>query len=386
MSNSSAPIVIIGSGLAGYNLAKELRKLSADQELLMITSDDGRSYSKPMLSTGYGKNKTADELAMNTAAGMADQLNMTIRTNTRVTGIDADAHTISLGDETVPYSKLVLAWGAEAVGPHIDGDASDRVFSINDLEDYGRFRAAADGKKRVLIMGAGLIGCEFANDMTAGGYECEVVAPCDHVFPTLLPEAAADAVQRGLESIGVKFHLGPLVSRIERDGDGVVATLSNGDEVRADVVVSAIGLRPRIALAEQAGVRVNQGIVADRQLQTSVEDIYTLGDCAEIEGRVLLYVLPLMASARALAKTLTGTPTEVSYGVMPVTVKTPACPVVVCPPPASDASGRWIIEQEGNDVQAEFRNEAGDLLGYALTGAKVANKVALNKELPAIMP
>ena len=231
-----------------------------------------------------------------------------------------------------------------------------------------------------------LIGCEFANDMTAGGYECEIVAPCDQVFPTLLPESAANAVQAGLEGIGVKFHLGPLVSRIERDGDGVVATLDNGDEIRADVVVSAIGLRPRTQLAGDAGIKVNHGIVADRHLKTSADDVYTLGDCAEVEGRVLLYVLPLMASARALAKTLTGTPTEVSYGVMPVTVKTPACPVVVSPPPGGDASGRWMVEQEGNDVQAEYRNEAGDLLGYALTGAKVANKVALNKELPAIMP
>ncbi len=386
MSNSSAPIVIIGSGLAGYNLAKELRKLAADQPLLMITGDDGRSYSKPMLSTGYGKNKTADELAMSTAAGMAEQLNMTIRTNTVVTAIDIDAHTISLGDETVEYSKLVLAWGAEAVGPRIEGGAEYLVFSINDLEDYAKFRTAAEGKKRVLIMGAGLIGCEFANDMTAGGYECEIVAPCEQVFPTLLPESAANAVQAGLEGIGVKFHLGPLVSRIERDGDGVVATLDNGDEIRADVVVSAIGLRPRTQLAGEAGIKVNHGIVADRHLKTSADDVYTLGDCAEVEGRVLLYVLPLMASARALAKTLTGTPTEVSYGVMPVTVKTPACPVVVSPPPGGDASGRWIVEQEGNDVQAEYRNEAGDLLGYALTGAKVANKVALNKELPAIMP
>ena len=385
MSNSSAPMVIIGSGLAGYNLAKELRKLAPEQPLMMITADDGRNYSKPMLSTGYGKNKTADELALNSAAGMADTLNMTIRTNTRVTAIDPDAHQISLGDEVVEYSKLVLAWGAEAVGPRIDGDAQDLVFSINDLEDYGRFRAAADGKKRVLIMGAGLIGCEFANDMTAGGFECEVVAPCDQVFPTLLPVDAANAVQRGLEGIGVKFHLGPLVNRIERQGDGVVATLSNGDTVTADVVVSAIGLRPRLELAANAGIRVNHGIVADRLLQTSAEDVYTLGDCAEVEGRVLLYVLPLMAAARALAKTMTGTPTEVSYGVMPVTVKTPACPVVVSPA-AADAAGRWIVEQEGNDVQAEFRNEAGDLLGYALTGAKVANKVALNKELPAIMP
>ena len=221
--------------------------------------------------------------------------------------------------------------------------------------------------------------------MVNGGFEVEVVAPCEHILPTLLPTEAAQAVQEGLEGLGVKFHLGPLVTRINRDGDGVVAQLSNGTNVAADAVVSAIGLRPRLDLAVKAGIQVNHGIVADRLLQTSEPDVYTLGDCAEVEGRVLLYVLPLMASARALAKTLTGTPTEVSYGVMPVTVKTPVVPVVVSPA-APDSAGRWIIEREGADVQAEFRNEAGDLLGYALTGAKVMNKVALNKELPAIMP
>jgi len=385
MSNSTAPFVVIGTGLAGYNLVKELRKLAPEQEIIMITADDGRNYSKPMLSTGFGKNKSADELAMGSAADMAAQLNIVIRTHTSVTKIDTANHKVFVGEEPISYSKLVLAWGAEAIRPRMEGDGTDRVFSINDLEDYASFRAIVDGKKRVLVMGAGLIGCEFANDMVNGGFEVEVVAPCEHILPTLLPTEAAHAVQEGLEGLGVKFHLGPLVTRINRDGDGVVAQLSNGTNVAADAVVSAIGLRPRLDLAVKAGIQVNHGIVADRLLQTSEPDVYTLGDCAEVEGRVLLYVLPLMASARALAKTLTGTPTEVSYGVMPVTVKTPVVPVVVSPA-APDSAGRWIIEREGADVQAEFRNEAGDLLGYALTGAKVMNKVALNKELPAIMP
>ncbi|MDF1639370.1 FAD-dependent oxidoreductase [Thalassolituus oleivorans] len=385
MSNSTAPFVVIGTGLAGYNLVKELRKLAPEQEIIMITADDGRNYSKPMLSTGFGKNKSADELAMGSAADMAAQLNIVIRTHTSVTKIDTANHKVFVGEEPISYSKLVLAWGAEAIRPRMEGDGADRVFSINDLEDYASFRAIVDGKKRVLVMGAGLIGCEFANDMVNGGFEVEVVAPCEHILPTLLPTEAAQAVQEGLEGLGVKFHLGPLVTRINRDGDGVVAQLSNGTNVAADAVVSAIGLRPRLDLAVKAGIQVNHGIVADRLLQTSEPDVYTLGDCAEVEGRVLLYVLPLMASARALAKTLTGTPTEVSYGVMPVTVKTPVVPVVVSPA-APDSAGRWIIEREGADVQAEFRNEAGDLLGYALTGAKVMNKVALNKELPAIMP
>ena len=190
----------------------------------------------PNLSTGFTKDKDADGLAQANPEAMAEQLGVDIRPWSTVTGIDTDAHELKLGDQRIRYAKLVLAWGAEAVGPRIEGGAEDLVFSINDLEDYAKFRTAAEGKKRVLIMGAGLIGCEFANDMTAGGYECEIVAPCDQVFPTLLPESAANAVQAGLEGIGVKFHLGPLVSRIERDGDGVVATLDNGDEIRADVL------------------------------------------------------------------------------------------------------------------------------------------------------
>ncbi len=385
MNENTAPIVVIGTGLAGYNLVKELRKLAPQQDILMITADDGRNYSKPMLSTGFGKNKTADELAMASAAAMAEQLNIVIRPNTRVTHIDAAAHKVFIGEEPVEYSKLVLAWGAEVIRPRVEGDAGDRIYSINDLEDYARFRAAADGKKRVLIMGAGLIGCEYANDMANGGFEIDVVAPCEQLLPSLLPPEAANAVQHGLEGLGVRFHLGPLVSRIVHDGDELSATLSNGETLKTDVVVSAIGLRPRLDLAIKAGLQVNHGIVVNRQLQTSEADIYALGDCAEVEGRVLLYVLPLMASARALAKTLAGEATDVSYGVMPVTVKTPVVPVVVSPP-APGVSGMWQTECDGADVQAEFRNENGELLGYALTGARVMNKVALNKELPAILP
>ncbi|MFC3680434.1 FAD-dependent oxidoreductase [Bacterioplanoides pacificum] len=382
---SEAPIVVIGTGLAGYNLVKELRKLNPEQAITMITADDGRNYSKPMLSTGFGKNKSADELAMATPAAMAEQLNIVIRSHSRVTHIDCAAHTLYLGEEPLRYSKLVLASGAEVVKPRVEGDAEDCIYSINDLSDYGRFRAAAEGKKRVLIMGAGLIGAEFANDMAAGGFEIDVVAPCDQLLPSLLPPQAAAAVQHGLEGLGVRFHLGPLVSRINKTAAGLQVTLSNGELIDTDLVVSAIGLRPRLDLAVKAGLQVNHGIVVDRELQTSEADIYALGDCAEVEGRVLLYVLPLMACARALAKTLNGEPTAVSYGVMPVTVKTPVVPVAVAPV-AADQAGNWSIDAQGHDVQAEFRNSDGQLLGYALTGAKVMNKVALNKELSPLMP
>lgn len=380
----SAPVVIVGTGLAGYNLAREFRKLDSETPLLLITSDDGRSYSKPMLSTGFGKNKEADGLSMALPGAMAEQLKAQVRTHTRVSGIDPGHKQLWIGEEAVPYRDLILAWGAQSVQVPVEGDAQDAIFSINDLEDYARFRAAAAGKRRVLILGVGLIGCEFANDLIAGGYEVDLVAPCEQVMPTLLHPAAAAAVQSGLESLGARFHLGPVLTRLQRTEDGLEAHLSDASVVACDVVVSAIGLRPRTDLAAAAGLRINRGIEVDRHLKSSHANIYALGDCAQVDGLSLLYVMPLMSCARALAQTLAGNPTAVSYGAMPITVKTPVCPLVVSPVPPG-CEGVWTVEGQGADIKALCRDADGKLLGYALTGEAVREKLALNKELPALL-
>ncbi|UVM27373.1 NAD(P)/FAD-dependent oxidoreductase [Pseudomonas sp. B21-021] len=380
----SAPVVIIGTGLAGYNLAREFRKLDGETPLLLITADDGRSYSKPMLSTGFGKNKDADGLSMAEPGAMAEQLKAEIRTHTRISGIDPGHKRLWIGEEAVSYRDLILAWGAETVRVPIEGDGGDLVFPINDLEDYARFRAAAAGKRRVLLLGAGLIGCEFANDLILGGYEVQLVAPCEQVMPTLLHPAAAAAVQAGLESLGARFHLGPVLTRLQKVADGLEAHLSDGQIVPCDVVVSAIGLRPRIDLAAAAGIQTNRGVVVDRHLQTSHANIYALGDCAEVDGLNLLYVMPLMSCARALAQTLAGNPTVVNYGPMPITVKTPVCPLVVSPPPRG-REGVWTVEGQGADIKVLCHDADGQLLGYALTGAAVMEKLALNKQLPALL-
>lgn len=380
----SAPVVIVGTGLAGYNLAKEFRKLDGETPLLLISADDGRSYSKPMLSTGFGKNKDADGLAMAEAGAMAEQLKAEVRTHTRITGIDPGHKRLWIGEEAVSYRDLVLAWGADTIRVPVEGDAQDAIFPINDLEDYARFRTAAAGKRRVLILGAGLIGCEFANDLGLGGLQVELVAPCEQVMPGLLHPAAAAAVQAGLEGLGARFHLGPVLARLDRGDTGLEAQLSDGTRISCDLVVSAVGLRPRTELAAAAGLEVNRGVVVDRQLQSSHANIYALGDCAEVAGLNLLYVMPLMACARALAQTLAGTPTAVNYGAMPVTVKTPACPLVVSPPPRG-LEGDWTVEGAGSDIKVLCRDAAGRLLGYALTGAAVQEKLALNRELPPLL-
>lgn len=386
MSESAQPpVVIIGTGLSGYSLAREFRKLDKETPLLLVTADDGDSYSKPMLSTGFTKEKTADELAMADADKMATQLNLQLRTFSRVTAIEPENHCIRLGDEKMAYSRLVLAWGADVIRLSLEGDGTDRVYSINDLMDYRRFRKDLEGGRHVAILGAGLIGCEFANDLRNGGFEVDVIAPSEGVLPGLLPDPAAAAVQRGLTEAGVRFHLGRAATRVDKAGEGAHLTLDDGSELTADRVISAVGLRPRTELAQQAGLTVNRGICVDRELRTSAPDVFAMGDCAEVEGHVLPYVLPLMACARALAKTLSGEPTPVSYGSMPVMVKTPSCPTAVCPP-AADARGEWQVEEQGNNVRALFKGPEDQLLGFAVTGDYAQEKQALSKETPAILP
>ncbi|MFL1468091.1 NAD(P)/FAD-dependent oxidoreductase [Marinobacter sp. HN1S83] len=380
---TEAPIVIVGTGLSGYSLAREIRKQDKEIPIVMVTADDGFSYSKPMLSTGFTKGKEAEELAQATSEAMIEQLNLDLRTYTTVTGIDTEAHELVIGDERIRYSKLVLAWGADVIRLSIDGDGQDRVYSINDLMDYRAFRKALAGKKRVAIMGAGLIGSEFANDLRNGDYEVDVIAPSDTLMPGLLPQPAAEAVREELASHGVRFHLETVVDRIDRDGDGVKLTLANGETLMADLVISAVGLRPRTDLAQAAGIEINRGIMVNRALETSAPDVYALGDCAEVDGHVLLYVLPLMACARALAKTLTSERTEVAYGTMPVLIKTPCCPTSVCPPP-SNAEGEWEVEQDGTSVKALFKSADGTVLGFAVTGSYAVEKQALSKEVPPI--
>ncbi|MEB0041745.1 FAD-dependent oxidoreductase [Pseudomonas sp. MH10] len=380
----NAPVVIVGTGLAGYNLAREFRKLDSETPLLLISADDGRSYSKPMLSTGFGKNKEADGLSMAEPGAMAEQLKAEVRTHTCVSGIDPGHQRLWIGEEAVYYRDLILAWGAETVRVPLEGDANDLVFPINDLEDYARFRTAAAGKRRVVILGAGLIGCEFANDLIVGGYEVDLVAPCEQVMPTLLHPAAAAAVQAGLEGLGARFHLGPVLARLLRTEQGLEAHLSNGEVLPCDVVVSAIGLRPRVDLAAAAGLQTDRGVTVDRYLKTSHANIYALGDCAQVDGLNLLYVMPLMTCARALAQTLSGNPTAVNYGPMPITVKTPVCPLVVSPPPRG-MEGVWTVEGQGADIKALCHDVDGKLLGYALTGTAVMEKLAFNKVLPPLL-
>ena len=183
-------------------------------------------------------------------------------------------------------------------------------------------------------------------------------------------------------ALGVSWHFGRTGKCVEQAADGYRVVLDNGESLAADAVLSAIGLRPRTQLAQAAGIPAGRGIQTDRLLETGVQNVYAMGDCAEVEGLNLPYVQPLMVQARALAATLTGTPTPVAYPAMPVMVKTPAHPVAVLPPRLG-AAGGWKVECGDTGICALHVDDSGRLQGFALTGSETGRRNALAKELAA---
>lgn len=378
---SEAPVVILGSGLAGTAVARELRKLDAAAPVLLVAADDGDFYSKPNLSNALAQQRTPAQLVTTPREALAAQLKIEIRPHVRVTAIDAAVHRLETDAGAIGYRKLVLAVGAQPIRLPIKGDGAADVLSVNHLSDYALFRARLDGCRRVALLGAGLIGCEFANDLAGAGYSVDVFDVAPQPLGRLLPADTAAFFRRGIEAAGVRFHFGASVARIDRTAGGYALVDATGAVVEADLVMSAVGLRPETALATTAGLAVNRGIVVDATLATSDADIFAVGDCAEVQGLVLPFVMPIMQQARALAKTLAGTPTPVAYPAMPVVVKTPACPTVVCPPPAG-AAGNWRETQDAAGARALFEDAAGKPLGFALLGGAVKEKQALATVMP----
>jgi rubredoxin-NAD+ reductase len=379
------PVVILGTGLAGYTLAREIRRLNTELPLTLITADDGSAYSKPMLSNALTRGKTAAQLVSATAAQMAEQLDASIETRTTVVAIDREKKTVRTDHESWGYSRLVLALGADPIRLDIDGDGAADTLSVNDLGDYSRFRERLKDAHQVLILGAGLIGCEFANDLLNTGYSVTIVDPAAQPLGKLLPEQSAKHLLETLKAAGINWRLGTTAQGIKKGVNAYRVTLADGSKLEAHLVLSAVGLKARTHLAALAGISCNRGIQADRYLRTSDDDIFALGDCAEVGGLYLPFVMPIMHAARALAKTLSGQRTRVSYPAMPVVVKTPSCPVVVAPPP-SGAQGQWRVETlEDTGTRARFVDQQLRLLGFALTGSAAAEKQKLTRQLPPVL-
>ena len=387
------PIVIIGSGMAGYTVAREFRKLNTEQELVMICADDAINYAKPTLSNALTGKKAPEQIALGDATKMSSQLNMQIKSNTWVKAIDSANQTLTLenaeGQSTQAYSKLVLALGATPIRLALDGDANNDIHVVNNLSDYQAFRLQLDAtqEKRVVILGAGLIGCEFANDLKNTDHQVSVIDLAEQPLERLLPTHVAHQFKQNLSNTGIQFELGTTVEKITKTANNdYVVSLANGQSLHADVVLSAIGLQANTTLAKAANITTNRGIVTNSLLETNQPNIYAVGDCAEVNGTLLPYVMPIMQQARALAKTLNNETTHVHYPAMPVAVKTPSSPLTVLPVPAG-IEVNWETEELEDGMIAKAIDANHTLRGFVLLGATAAKqRLILTKQVPDLIP
>jgi rubredoxin-NAD+ reductase len=331
---TNPPLIIIGTGLAGYHTAKQWRLLDKETPLVIITNDDGAFYSKPQLSTVLARGKTPDALVVKTAEQMAADLDATIFTQTAVASINKEDKIVLLSDDMqLLYRDCVLATGAQVNQLKLDADILSQLFTVNSLQDYRLLYDVLIAKPdaKVVIIGAGLVGSELSNDLVQANYDVTIVALDAWPMQRFLPEKLGHTVQKDFAAHGVKWYLNTSIDTINKCADGSFELQCNDADhtlLKADIIISAIGFRPNYALAELADLAINHGIVVDDRLQTSDPNIYALGDCAELNQTWRPYIAPILHAGKILAEVLAGNVTaKVDYPVMPVIAKTPLCKV-----------------------------------------------------------
>ncbi|MDH0032252.1 MULTISPECIES: FAD-dependent oxidoreductase [unclassified Acinetobacter] len=361
------PIVIIGSGHAGYQLALALRKQSQDVSITVFTADDGAIYSKPALSNALALGKDGDSLVRETALSWEKHLNVRVYPHTKVTQIDRANKKIQTSIGEYPYGRLVLATGATPIVVPIQGDTS-AVLSVNDLADYRHFRQQLTGKQHVTVLGDGLIGCEFANDLAVHGIQVSVVGLGQWAMQRLIPQPLGNALQQALSQLGVEWKLQNSIHSILAVNNRYQVTLQGGQQFETDLIVSAVGLRPNIALAQTAGLDTARGILTGLDHCTSDASIFALGDCAEVNGQWTPYIAPINQAIPALTDNLLGKNQTTQLQDSPVIVKTPVLPLSLLP---AMSEGEWRIEQQNDEWAAGFYDATGKLTGFALLGRQL---------------
>ncbi|MCG9728488.1 NADH:flavorubredoxin reductase NorW [Shewanella sp. Isolate13] len=383
---TQAPIIIIGSGFAAYQLIKAIRRSDLTTAIQVFSCDSGDDYNKPDLSHVASKKQLASDLIRATGAAMATEFDFELWANTRVDAIEPDCHRILVADQAYPYSKLVLATGAKAFIPPMSGNAIDRVMTLNSLQEYQAVEQQLALAKRILVIGGGLIGAELSMDLASAGKKVMTVDPCDRLMANLLPEYIALQLGKKMQGLGVELALNDSVVALNHTSDStsgsssILAKLASNRQTEVDMVISAAGLMPNIALAQRAGIAVGRGIIVDGFLQTSAADIFALGDCAEIDGKVLAYLQPALLSANALAKTLLGQATKLELPAMLVKIKTPHYPIQLG---GNTVVGiqRWQMEIDAEGCSVNALNAEGTLQGFVVAEQHMNRAFSLLKSL-----
>ncbi len=270
-------IVIVGGGAAGFSAADMLRREGFGGAITMLSDDGDTPVDRPNLSKDYLAGNAPEEWVPLRPEAFYKDAGIDLRLNTEVTSIDPRSRTVTLGDGgQLPFDRLLLATGAKPVRLQIPGSDQPHVHTLRSLADSRAIIKAAEQVGRVLVVGASFIGLEVAASLRARKLEVHVVAPEQRPMERILGREMGDFVRALHEENGVNFHLQDTVERF----DGGRAMLKSGGAIEADLVVVGIGVKPRLGLAEQAGLATDRGVTVDAYLATSAPDVFAAGDIA----------------------------------------------------------------------------------------------------------
>lgn len=372
----TAPIIIIGSGFAAYQLVKAIRRTDRELPIHVFTADDGSDYNKPDLSHVFSRQQNAVDLVRQSGEAFAAEQNIVLYAYCRVDAIDTEMKTVMVSGQLYAYSKLVLATGANAFVPEMAGDAVDRVITLNSLTEFETSQQQLHSAQHVTVIGGGLIGTELAMDLATSGKQVTVIEPSETLMSAMLPEYVAHQLEKSLLQLGVTLAKGTSVYRVDHSERSMVVTLASGMTYETDQVIAAAGLIPNVALARQAGLATARGIMVDSGLQTSAPNVFALGDCAEINGQVMTYLQPALLSANALAKTLLGCPSVLALPPMLVKVKTPHYPIQLGGMSVKGVH-KWQLEIDINGCTSQAFDISGKTLGFVVTEQHMPNAFPL---------
>lgn len=378
-------IVLVGAGFAALQTIKMIRKTDPNIAITIVTADAGIEYSKPNLSHVFSQAQTPQQLAINTAQQLAELHNVVIKTNVWVNEINTEQQFIVAGDDIIPYSKLVMATGAAPFIPAAEGLSAQATITLNSLEEFEKHKAQIDAAQRITVIGGGLIGVELAFDLQTAGKSVTVIEPASYLLGSLVPPFISLELERELRKAGVTVETDAMVSHATYLADGVRLQTTSSRLIKTDVVIAAAGLMPNTALAQQTGMAVNRGIIVDEAMRTNIKNVYAIGDCAEIQGRVMAYLQPAILAANVLAKQLTTGEGKLSLPHIMTKVKTPSYPIQLAGRDIQTAQS-WETRFDPKGIVAKGFNEANQLVGFIVTGEHTKAAFPLLKELQTSSP
>ena len=303
----SEPLVIVGNGMAALRLVDELAKVALGRYAIAVIGDEPRlAYNRVLLSSVLAGETASHDIELKSAAWWRDR-GVTLKYGCLATEIDVGRRELKIAnEESIAFSKLVLATGSTPLRLNVPGADLAGVHTFRDGRDVNLLLTLAAQKKRVVVVGGGLLGLEAAYGLAKAGAAVTLIHLMDRLMERQLDAPAAELLKSLVERKGINILLNAKTARLHGETRVEGVELADGRRIDADAVIFAAGIRPNIALAKDAGIPVNRGIVVDDHLATGAPDIFALGECAEHCGICYGLVEPSYEQARVLAQHLAG--------------------------------------------------------------------------------